>query len=98
MLLHDISFLSISLKANKPYSAVLSQILTPDISDMQTVSFFYLCNNETLSVLLLFILTMRRIHYHSSPMSPAAPLGSDGNGYAVCLVHTAADPKQITAL
>lgn len=80
------------------YSAVLSQILTPDISDMQTVSFFYLCNNETLSVLLLFILTMKCIHYHSSPVSLAAPLGSDGIRYVVCLVQTPADPKQITAL
>lgn len=80
------------------YSAVLSQTLTPDISDMQTVSFFYLCNNETLSVLPLFILTMKCIHYHSSPVSLAAPLGSDGIGHAVCLVQTTVDSKQITAL
>lgn len=80
------------------YSAVLSQILTLDISDMQTVSFFYLCNNETLSVLPLFILTVKCIHYHSSPVSLAAPLGSDGIRYVVCLVQTIADPKQITAL
>lgn len=80
------------------YSAVLSQILTPDISDMQTVSFFCLCNNETLSVLPLFILTMKCIHYHSSPVSLAAALGSDGIRYVACLVQTTVDSKQITAL
>lgn len=91
---NDISFLLISPKGKQHInSEVLRQLRTPDTSDMQTVHFFCLCSIETLSLLLLFILIMKCIPYHSSHVSSADPSGSHGFPNAICLVRVLLGPK-----
>lgn len=75
------------------YSGVLRQIPTPDMPDMQTIHFLYLCSHGTLSLLLFFLLMMKHILHHSSLVSLAIPAGSHGFSNLICLLQVLVGPK-----